>query len=184
MYETPGQMERKMLSLEELRQSKINSLVAKESYLQAEKRLSDVLDTKKSVEQKASNLFSAYVTVALALFGIGGAIFKDQGLSHKTWPFFIAGAFFVLGALIFMAAIKDEEYGFLGSPPNMWLNKGTIDGDNNALDAMFAYLAFHHARRIEVSANSNKRKIFAVRVGMGIGIAATIIFAVCFFAVT
>ena len=64
-----------MLSLEQLKQSKINPLVAREAYLQAEKRLSDVLDTKKSVEQKASNLFSAYVTVALALFGIGGAIF-------------------------------------------------------------------------------------------------------------
>ena len=73
-----------MLSLEQLKQSKINPLVAREAYLQAEKRLSDVLDTKKSVEQKASNLFSAYVTVALALFGIGGAIFKD----HALWPLF------------------------------------------------------------------------------------------------
>lgn len=98
-----------MLSLEQLKQSKINPLVAREAYLQAEKRLSDVLDTKKSVEQKASNLFSAYVTVALALFGIGGAIFKDHGLNQKTWPFFIAGTFFVFGAFIFMVAIKDEK---------------------------------------------------------------------------
>ena len=173
-----------MLSLEDLKQSKINPLVARESYLQAEKRLSDVLDTKKSVEQKASNLFGAYVTVALTLFGIGGTIFKNQELNQKTWPFFIAGGLFVLGAIIFMAAIKDEEYGFLGSPPDMWLNKGTIDGGNNALDAMFVYLAFHHARRIEISAKSNDRKICAVRAGMAIGVAATIIFAVCFFVFT
>ncbi len=173
-----------MLSLEELKQSQINPLVAKEAYLQAEKRLSDVIDEKRTVEQKASNLFSAYVTVALALFGIGGAIFKDHGLNQKTWPFFVAGTIFVLGAFVFMLALKDEEYGFLGSPPDMWLNRGTIDGGNNALDAMFAYLAFHHASRIDVSARSNKRKLLAVRWGMGIGVAATIIFAACFFAFT
>jgi hypothetical protein len=173
-----------MLSLEELKQSQINPLVAKEAYLQAEKRLSDVLDEKRTIEQKASNLFSAYVTVALALFGIGGTIFKNQGLNEKTWPFFITGTIFVLGAFVFMLALKDEEYGFLGSPPDMWLNRGTIDGKDTALDAMFAYLAFHHARRIEVSAKSNKRKLFAVRKGMMIGIAATIVFAGCFFAFT
>ena len=131
-----------MLSLHELKLAQINPLVAREAHLQTEKRLADVLEVKKSVEQKATTLFSTYVTISLALFGIGGAIFKDQGFDEKTWPFFIAGLLFVIGAFVFMLAIRDEEYGFLGSGPDMWLNRGTIDGSDNALDAMLAYLVF------------------------------------------
>jgi hypothetical protein len=169
-----------MLDLDELKNSVINPTVAKEVYLQAEKRLADLLDLRKSVEQKASSFFSAYITAALTLFGIGGAIFKDHGFSAKTFPFFLAGSIFVAGALIFMLALKDEKYGFLGSPPDMWLTKGTIDGESNALDAMYAYLAYHHADRISVSVQSNRAKIRYVRAGMFVGLAATIAFAVPF----
>ena len=167
-------------SLDELKQITINPAVAKEVYAQAEKRLVDVLDSKKSVEQKASTFFSAYVTVSLALFGIGGAIFKEHSLSGRALPFFIAGVVFVLGAFIFMLALKDQRYGFLGSPPDMWLNKGMIDGENRALDAMYAYLAFYHTERIAVSIESNKSKMWLVRCGMWIGLAATAIFALSF----
>jgi hypothetical protein len=48
-----------MLDLDELKNSVINPTVAKEVYLQAEKRLADLLDLRKSVEQKASSFFSA-----------------------------------------------------------------------------------------------------------------------------
>ena len=173
-----------MLTLEELEHSKINPTIAKEAYLQAEKRLSDVLDTKKSLEHRASTLFSSYVTIALALFGIGGVIFEDAGLHSKTWPFFIAGTVFVLGACFFMLVIKDDKYGFLGSAPDMWLNRGTIDGVDKSLAAMFAYLTYHHAKRIDISGRSNDRKICALRAGMLAGVAATVIFAICFFAFT
>jgi hypothetical protein len=169
-----------MLDLDELKNTVINPAVAKEVYLQAEKRLSDLLDSKNSVEQKASSFFSAYITAALTLFGIGGAIFKDQGFNSKTFPFFLAGSIFVAGALIFMLALKDEKYGFLGSSPDMWLTKGTIDGENNALDAMYAYLAYYHDERIAVSAQSNRTKIRYVRGGMFAGLIATVAFAVPF----
>jgi hypothetical protein len=172
-----------MFDLDELRSSTINPKVAKEAYVQAEKRLVDLLDTKKSVEQKASSFFSAYLTVALTLFGIGGAIFKDHGLSAKTAPFFLAGTVFVVGALVFMFVLKDEKYGFLGSPPSMWLTQGTIDGADNALDAMYAYLAFYHAERIAVSAKSNATKVAYVRWGMIIGVVATVAFAIAFIAI-
>jgi hypothetical protein len=170
----------KMLDLDQLKQSTINPSVAKEVYAQAEKRLGDVLDTKKGIEQKASTFFSAYLTVSLALFGIGGAIFKEQGLSGRAIPFFISGGVFVVGAFIFMLALKDERYGLLGSPPDMWLNKGMIDGESSALDATYAYLAFHHAERIAISMDSNQLKMRRVRCGMWLGLAATVIFAGCF----
>ena len=57
---------------EQLEQSVlINPLVAKEAYLQAEKRLTDVLDLKKTIEQKATAFFGAYLSASLALIGIG-----------------------------------------------------------------------------------------------------------------
>jgi hypothetical protein len=167
-----------MLNLDELKASAINPEVAKEAYLQAEKRLSDMLDTKKTTEQKASSFFSAYLTVSLALFGIGGAIFKDYGGSPKTLPFFAAGIIFALGALMFMLALKDEDYGFLGSTPDMWLNKGTIDGEATSLGAMYAYLTHHHAKRIAASRDSNSIKIRFVRLGMLAGLCATAVFAI------
>ena len=108
-----------MLDLDQLKQATINPAVAKEIHAQAEKRLVDVLDTKKAIEQKASTFFSAYITVSLALFGIGGAIFKEHGLGGRALPFFIAGVVFVVGAFTFMLALKDERYGFLGSPPDI-----------------------------------------------------------------
>jgi hypothetical protein len=66
----------------------------------------------------------------------------------------------------------------------MWLNRGTIDGGDNALDAMLAYLAHHHANRIQISARSNRTKMWSVRVGMVLGILATISFAACFYVFT
>ena len=140
--------------------------MAKEAYLQAEKRLTDVLDLKKTIEQKATAFFGAYLSASLALIGIGGAIFKDHGIGGKSLPFFLTGLIFIAGAVVFMLALKDRRYGFLGSPPDMWLNKGVIDGEDTALDAMYAYLAFYHADRISVSIASNRRKMALIRQGM------------------
>jgi hypothetical protein len=172
-----------MFDLDDLKASNLNPAVAKEAYLQAEKRLVDLLESKKSVEQKASTFFSAYLTVSLALFGIGGTIFKDQGLSAKALPFFVAGGIFVLGAILFMLALKDERYGFLGSAPDMWLQRGMIDGADNALPALYAYLTYYHADRIAISTKSNTIKIRFVRVGMIVGLVATVTFAIAFMSV-
>src|SRR5260370_7800810 len=106
-----------MLDLDELKATTLNPIVTKEIYLQAEKRLIDVLDTKKSIEQKASTFFSAYLTVSLALFGIGVAIFKEHVSNAKALPFFLAGAAFVDGALIFILALKDQKFVFFITPP-------------------------------------------------------------------
>ena len=59
----------------------------------------------------------------------------------------------------------------------MWLNKGVIDGEDTALDAMYAYLAFYHADRISVSIASNRRKMALIRQGMWVGLTAASLFA-------
>jgi hypothetical protein len=40
---------------------------------------------------------------------------KDRGLTPDTWPFFVVGSIFVLGAVAFLIALKDMDDGFLGS---------------------------------------------------------------------
>jgi hypothetical protein len=72
---------RVMMTLEEIERSNVNKEVAREAYEQATKRLVDTLETKKSYEQKAFTLFNAYLTITLALFGVGGALYKDDGFA-------------------------------------------------------------------------------------------------------
>ena len=122
-----------MMTLQEIQVSTVNASVAREAFDQASKRLADTLDTKKNYEQKAFTLFSGYLTVSLALFGVGGAIFKEQGLNLLVVPFWVSGALFVIGTIFFVSALVDKEYGAIASEPSMWLNRGTIDGDDAVL---------------------------------------------------
>jgi hypothetical protein len=68
-----------MLTLEELQASTINVTVAREAYTQVDRHLIDILEVRKSFEQKAATLMGAYIIISVALFGIGGAMFKDVG---------------------------------------------------------------------------------------------------------
>ncbi len=164
-----------MMTLEEIRTAKINPVIAREAYEQASKRLEDTLDTKKAYEQKAFTLFSGYVTVSLALFGVGGAIFKDQGLTQLVTPFWISGLLYITGAICFVTALVDTQYGALASHPNMWLNKGILDGDDSILPLMMSYITFYHQERIDTSVASNERKAIRIRIGIGLGVAGPIL---------
>jgi hypothetical protein len=167
-----------MLTLAELQASKINAAVAREAYIQVDRHLSDVLDVKKSFEQKATTLLGAYVTISVALFGIGGAIFKDSGVGPKVWPFFGAGIAFIVGAWFFVAALKTGKYAAVGSTPEMWLNQGILDGGESALPAMLAYITFHHSERIRLSEKSNETKARYIGAGIIAGPAAAIVFLI------
>src|SRR6266436_284373 len=164
-----------MMTLQEIRESTINPEVAKEAYDQAQKRLGDTLDTKKTYEQKAFTLFNGYMTASLALLGVGGAIFKEQGFNHLVLPFWVAGMMFVSGAIFFVLSLIDKNYGAIASEPSMWLNKGTIDGDQNVLPLMLAYITYHHQERINISAANNLKKALLIRVGIILGIIAPIV---------
>jgi hypothetical protein len=172
-----------MLTLAELQKAKINPEAAREAYVQSDRHLSDLLDVKKSFEQKATTLLGAYVTLSVALFGIGGAIFKEAGIGPKDWPFFGAGLVFIIGAWFFVAALKTGKYPAVGSTPEMWLNHGTIDGQQNALPAMLAYITFHHSERIALCEGSNEQKARFISVGIASGPVAAIIFLILLIAV-
>ena len=143
-----------MLSIDEIRRKAITSEVAKEALVQSEKYLTDLLEIKKSVEQKATVLFGAYVTISLALFGFGA---KDLSLIKAT-PFFLAGMFFVAGASAFCMVLTTAKYGMLGSKPSLWLQPGRIDGDKTEIARMMAYLTYYHGIRIDRREASNKDK--------------------------
>ena len=72
-----------MLSPQDLQALKINEAVAREAFAQVERRLVDILETKKLIEQKATSLFTAYVTISLAIFGFGIVVFKDSTLTGR-----------------------------------------------------------------------------------------------------
>jgi hypothetical protein len=169
-----------MLTLEQLQSSKINIKVVREAYRQVDRHLVDILDVRKAFEQKAATLMGAYVTISVALFGIGGAIFKEAGTAAKVWPFFGAGLVFIIGAWCFIFALKSGQYAALGSTPEMWLNEGTIDGTDNAVAAMLAYITFHHSERIAISVEGNKRKARWIDAGIVLGPVAPITFLVLF----
>lgn len=164
-----------MLTLEEIRYSKINPTVAREAYVQADRRLADVLDTKKAFEQKAFTLFNAYIAISLALLGVAGTIYKSGAVPGQAWPLVVVGLIFVVGASLFVVALLDQGYGALASDPDMWLNKGTIDGEDSVLPLMLAYITFYHKDRISKSVEANNAKARLIRCGIFVGAIAPVI---------
>jgi hypothetical protein len=170
-----------MLTLEELQSLTINADVAREAFVQSDRYLAHTLAVQSSYEQKAATLMSAYITISVALFGIGGAIFKDSGVPAKIWPFFATGLVFILGASCFIVAIKVSKYAAaVGSTPEMWLRSGVIDGGENAVPAMLAYLTYYHSERIEISGRTNIQKARWIDAGIILGALAPLCFLLLF----
>jgi hypothetical protein len=166
-----------MLSPQDLQALKINEAVAREAFAQVERRLVDILETKKLIEQKATSLFTAYVTISLAIFGFGVVVFKDSTLTGKAWAFFVSGGLFVLGASSFIIALKGQSYGSIGSAPSAWMRLGVIDGNDDEPARTLAHLVLRVQERIKPSLASNATKYWWVHVGMFLGIAGALVFA-------
>lgn len=167
-----------MMTLQEIEKANVNIDVAREAFDQASKRLADVLDNKRAFEQKAFTLFSGYLTVSIALLGFSGSIYKDHGVTSLVLALLLAASPLLAGTICFVLALMDKHYGALASDPNMWLNKGTIDGDVTVLPRMLAYITFYHQERIDVSVESNDGKAAHIRKGIFLGIAAPILLAI------
>lgn len=56
-----------MLTLQEIQSSTINLSVAREAYIQVDRHLLDILEVRKSFEQKAATLMGAYITISAML---------------------------------------------------------------------------------------------------------------------
>jgi hypothetical protein len=170
-------LEINVLKIEELQNLRINPGVAREAYAHAEKRLADALETKKTFEQKAFFLFNAYVAAALAAFGVVGALYRGGIGGSNMYAFLLCGATLLIGAGLFLSALLDSEYGAMGSDPDLWLNKGTIDGEDSVLPLMLAYITHHHKTRIQKSIESNNKKASLIRCGLFVGLVAAVLLA-------
>lgn len=166
-----------MLKIEEIQNLRINSSVAREAYVHADKRLTDVLETKKTFEQKAFFLFNAYMAVSLAVFGVVGVLHRSGAKDSNMYALLLCGVLLVVGAVLFLIALLDSDYGTVGSDPDLWLNKGTIDGEDSVLPLMLAYITHHHKNRIQKSIASNNKKASLIRHGLFAGLAATAMLA-------
>ena len=161
------------MTLDELKATNINEPIAREAHQQAQKRLEDVLNVKKELELKASALFGGYTTLALAVLALAGSLHKTLGLTVDVAGLGAAGGLLTLGAVFFVLALKDQNYGQLGSNPEMWLTEGIINSAvDNALPAMLAYVTYHYQTRIETSIASNRKKVGWLRCGIGCGVLA------------
>jgi hypothetical protein len=87
------------MTLDEIERSQVNLDIAREAFDQASKRLADMLDTKKAFEQKAFTLFSGYLTLSIALFGVAATLYKDHGLSFTVVSFVIVELTLIAGAI-------------------------------------------------------------------------------------
>lgn len=170
-----------MLSLEELKGVKINPDVAREAYEQAEKRLADVLQTKSAFEQKAFTLFGGYTTFSFALIGVAGSMFKSDGWTRVVLALGLSGVILIVGTVLLVLALHERDYGALGSNPEVWLRRDTIDGIDGTLPLMLAYITFHHQKRIKESIASNNSMAALIRRAIYAGVFAPIIAAAALF---
>jgi hypothetical protein len=75
----------------------------------------------------------------------------------------------VVGIVFFVWALREADYGQLGSNPEVWLKKGVIDAAGNVLPAMLTYVTYHHQTRIQAGVKSNAKKVFRIRTGIIFG---------------
>jgi hypothetical protein len=164
-----------MININELQNFNINIDIAKEAFSQSEKRLNDILETKKQYEQKAFILLNSYFLTSTALFTIAFSIFKSKE-SLIFYGFIIYGIILFIATFCFILSLLKDDYGYLGSTPDMWLKKDILEGDNSSLAIMLSYITYYHQERINYSLISNQKKEKWIDRGIYLTLCSPIIF--------
>jgi len=167
------------LTLAELKKSTIEEDVAKEAYAQAEKLLTDMLETKKAFDQRAATLLTGFTTLALALTGAGGAFLAGQPLAahaptYLPYAFFAASVPLIIAAWTMVRVLQARPYGNLGSAPDVWLQAGVIDTPK-AVGPRLARVTFYMRERIRVSNESNNARGSLIRLGSWFALSSPVI---------
>ncbi len=152
----------------------INAEVVRESHAQVTQLLSDLLEAKRSFDQKALSLFAAYVTVTLAAFGLAANAASTASPLHEMFgPLLGVGVSFGLGAFMFVLALWDANYGALGSAPSTWLRADVaLSRDERMVHRVLASVVRRYQERIVASDKSNSTKVLFIRAGIVMGAAA------------
>jgi hypothetical protein len=163
-----------MMTLDELQAATINPAVAQEAYAQSSQRLAEILETKRSFDQKAFTLFTGYLSVCVAQMAIAASFHRDRGSFATVLAFSASGLILAAGAILFAMAQRPADYGALGSAPEAWLRPGVIDGGESALPATLAYMTHYHRSQMTLSIACNEKKAKLILWGIRMGIAAPI----------
>ncbi|MFO1086530.1 MAG: hypothetical protein U1E21_18395 [Reyranellaceae bacterium] len=159
-----------MIDREEIWKRDINPEAAKEVLAQAEKRLADLLDSKKSFEARGASLLTAFMTLALALIGAAGAFLTNGVLRAEYGPYlptvlFLSSIPLVFSAWCMIQVMQPGEYGNLGTEPSMWLRDKFIDAKTSLVSRMQATIAWDTQERLDKAFASNRRKSRYILIG-------------------
>jgi hypothetical protein len=132
---------------------------------EAEKRLQDILNTKRELEQKAYVLFAGYITAAFALFGLA------ERLEDISYWLIGSAFFFCFGVVMLFFVINTSKYGTVGRNPYDWLEDPVyLTVKSNHLAHIYAYVLHDYIADIEISKQSNAYKVFYLRVAVLLGL--------------
>lgn len=172
-----------LLSLDQLSKAAIDPEVAKEAYAQVEKRLADLLETKKSFETRAASMLASFVSIELALMATAIALL-NSGILKGTmeglpYVLFLTAVPLVYATFTLCEALLPTHYGNLGASPEIWLQQGIMDQPISVAH-MQSYAIFHMAKRIDMTEASNNAKAECLKTAAWISAATPIVFTVLF----
>lgn len=162
-----------MVEFDELKEYPADLELTMQVYETADKRLSDVLQTKSSIDQKALSLFGGYLVVALAMLaaaGTTGVVTEPLRLG-----LLVGGLGFVAGASHFVWALTARDYGVAGTNPEVWLTPEVLSKGANAITTVLMEEAWRMQKRIKVSIASNNRGHDLIQRGIVLGLSAPVL---------
>ncbi len=166
-------MDDRTFNLEDVTEN-INLETARYALSDVMERLTDALDTKKTLEQKAYTILGGYITITMAIFGFTTQQSSD---TYLFWTLLIMGGFFSIGIVSVLFSLKSSQYGSIGSYPDAWIRDGVINGNDNALATNIAYITQDYQEPLTQSDASNKKKAFFLNCAIMAGVASPILFA-------
>lgn len=143
-------------ALTQIKDEEIELENIKDGIESAEKRLLDFLSVKKSMEDKAVNIFKSQIGLASIILAIINTKLVDiSGFSLVCVS--ISILIFVIGAIFSLLSLQVGEYGSLGGNPINWLQNSIIT-KKDGLKKLLLLSLDDYIERIDTSEISNKEK--------------------------
>ena len=136
-----------------------NEAYLNEGYSHSEKRLIDILSTKKILDQKAFFFLSYGLVMGLSFFLIANSILKYNKLLFFLSCFCSVGM--ILSSIFFSFSLKSLHYGSLGEYPTNWIKKNAPSKKSFLMCSIFDLKI-----RIDYSLKSNIKKSIFIDYGI------------------
>ena len=148
-----------------------------EGLRQAEQRLGDSLIKKENLDKKAFILLFMFLFSSTALFCLPKILNIQEPVIF--WSSILSGLCFLIGVILLFLSLKALDYGTMGRYPDTWLQEGILNGDDDMKAYVLANVLYDYQKSIEISDQSNSKKIKLVDTAIILGISAPILFLIC-----